>query len=278
MTSDAITVAGRPLALSSLMWSHQPLEAALGRARLLRVFAVDVGARRTRHHLNLNDPARLDDEIQQVGDALGADFEAVAVSADHPDLSRPESGGRQEAIRYSARAIQAAVGLGAPVVSTSLGSVAEGGDWEAHAEAAAEALRAVAEEAEANGAVVAVQLDMGDVANSVDRLRQILDAVDSVAVGAAFDTGALGHLKIDLEQAFGAFGDRLHHVHLRDGDANTHLAIPGRGELDFAAFFRHLGEAGYEGVLSLELLETKERFGIDISDAARQAIEFLRAL
>jgi sugar phosphate isomerase/epimerase len=136
----------------------------------------------------------------------------------------------------------------------------------------------VAEEAEANGAVVAVYLHAEDVANSVDKLRQILDAVDSVAVGAAFDTGMLHHLKIDLDAAFAAFGDRLYHVRLRDADADTYLAVPGRGQVDFPAFFGRLDEAGYEGVLALELLETKERFGLDATDAARQAIEFLTKL
>jgi len=275
--SEAITVAGRPLALGTLMWASQSLEAALARARALRVFALDLGARRTRHHLNLNDPAHVDDEIQQVGDTLGADFEVVAVSADHRDLSRPENGVRQEAIRYTKRAIQAAVALGAPVVATSLGSVGNA-DWEACAHAAASALTSVAEEAEANGAVVAVHLDVEDIANSVDKLRQILDAADSVAIGAAFDTGALGYLKIDLDQAFAAFGDRLYHVRLRDADQSTHLAIPGRGQVDFGAFFQRLDDAGYEGMVSLELLETKERFGLDAAEATRQAIEYLSRL
>jgi sugar phosphate isomerase/epimerase len=276
--SDSITVAGHPLALGTLMWASQPLEAALARARALRVFSLDLGARRTRHHLNLNDPARLDDEIQQAGDTLGADFEVVALSADHRELSRPDNGARQEAIRYTKRAIVAGVALGAPVLGTSLGSVGEGEDWEACAQAASQALTTVAEEAEANGCVVAVYLAVEDVANSVDKLRQILDAVDSVAVGVALDTGILQYLKIPPDDAFAAFGDRLYHVRLRDADDDTYLGIPGRGKVDFPAFFRGLGEAGYEGVLSLELLECKERFGINTSDAARQAIEFLTKL
>jgi len=276
--SDGVSVAGRPLALGSLMWSRQPLEAALAKARLLRIFALDLGARRTRHHLNLNDPARLDDEILQVGDTLDADFEVVAVSADYRDFTRAEDGARQEAIRYTARAILAAVGLGAPVVGTSLGSVPEGADWEACAEKAAEALRSVAEEAEAQGATVAVYLHVEDMADSVARLRQVLDAVDSVAVGAAFDTGMLHYLKVDLDEAFAALGDRLHHVRLRDADENGYQAIPGRGEVDFAAFFRRLEEAGYQGVASLELLDTKDQFGVDTSDAVREAIEHLSKL
>jgi len=278
MMSDAITVAGRPLALGSLMWSNQPLEAALARVRLLRIFSLDLGARRTRYHLNLNDPARLDDEILQVSDTLGADFEVVAVSADCRDLSRVEDGARQEAIRYTTRAILAAVGLGAPLVSTSLGSVPEGADWETCAQKASEALSSVADEAEAQGATVAVHLHVEDAADSVDRLRQILDAVDSVAVGVAFDTGMLHYLKIDLDKAFAAFGDRLHHVRVRDADENGYLAIPGRGEVDFPAFFRRLDEIGYQGVASLELLDTKQQFGVATGDAAREAIEYLSKL
>ncbi len=67
------------------------------------------------------------------------------------------------------------------------------------------------------------------------------------------DTTHLGTAGIDPIAAFDRFRDRIGHIHLSNYDGREHLEIQ-TGNLDLAAFLRHVAAAGYRGGYCLEIM------------------------
>ncbi len=262
------------LALNTLMWARQPLETVIDCATRLGIRRLDLGALPQIGHLRLpagDDLAAQCDELRQ---AVRPDFDFVAVTADHPDLSSGDPERRHRAARYTIEALRAAELLGAPVVGTSLGSVGEGRTWEEAAECAVRGLRETMGAAPGGGRL-AIEIHVNDVCDSLDKAEHILAGVGSERVGVCFDTSLLFHNRIPLDDAFSRLGSRLFHVHLRGATGSTYFAIPGRDEVDFPAFFGHLRRVGYTGALSLELYEVEERYGIGTCEALAETLDYV---
>jgi sugar phosphate isomerase/epimerase len=67
-------------------------------------------------------------------------------------------------------------------------------------------------------------------------------------------------------------GDRLLHIHARDGDGlSDYLRPVGAGVLDWEGIVRALKDVGYQGFISMEWPR-----GPDSRNQARQALEHLR--
>ncbi|MDQ0736350.1 sugar phosphate isomerase/epimerase family protein [Arthrobacter agilis] len=91
----------------------------------------------------------------------------------------------------------------------------------------------------------------------IDRARRLLDAVPEESVGLVMDFSHIVASGGDPVEFAGLFGERIRHVHLRDAvPGNINLSI-GNGQVDFAAGFRALTDAGYQGRFALEL-ETRD--------------------
>jgi D-psicose/D-tagatose/L-ribulose 3-epimerase len=262
-------------ALNTLMWAREPFEAVLGYADELSIRALDLGALPGCGHLDLSTGADLRARCEALLARLPPGVRVVAVTADHPGLSSSDAGEHAAGVAYTVRAMQAAGGLGAPVVGTSLGSVGEGREWSEAADCAVKALEAVLRQAP--GSVrFAIEIHVNDVCNSLEKALHFTAGVDHPRLGVAFDTSLLSHNRIDIDEAFEALGERLFHVHLRGATSETYFAIPGRDEVDFARFFQRLREVSYDGALSLELYEIAERYGVTTVEALREAIPYLR--
>ena len=97
---------------------------------------------------------------------------------------------------------------------------------------------------------------------------------------------------LDAAEFAREFGDRVYHVHVKDAkrrldgrrsilashlpfgdsDRGWDFVSPGRGDVDFDAFFRALNEIGYTGPLSVEW----EDSGMDREWGAAEALRFVR--
>lgn len=262
------------LALNTLMWAGQPLEDAIECARRLGIKQLDVGALPQIGHLRLPAGDGLPAQCDELRHAIPPGFRFVAVTADHPDLGSGDAERRRCAVRYTAEALRAAELLGAPVVGTSLGSVGEGRPWEEAAEAAIQSLREVASAAP-EGVRLAVEIHVNDVCDSLEKAEHILAGVGDERAGVCFDTSLLFYNRIPFDEAFSRLGSRLFHVHLRGATDSTYFAIPGRDQVDFPGFFRHLERIGYTGALSLELYEVEGRYGVSTCEALAEALRYL---
>ncbi|NQU23993.1 MAG: sugar phosphate isomerase/epimerase, partial [Candidatus Nealsonbacteria bacterium] len=97
---------------------------------------------------------------------------------------------------------------------------------------------------------------------------------------------------VDPVEFIRAFGDRIYHVHMKDGIVtldgksgilSSHLGFGdarrgwdfrslGRGGVNFEEIIRALNKAGYKGPLSVEW----EDMGMDRDHGAKEACEFVR--
>jgi sugar phosphate isomerase/epimerase len=262
------------LALNTLMWARQPLATVIDCATRLGIRRLDLGALPQIGHLRLPAGDDLPAQCHELRQAVPPDFDFVAVTADHPDLSSGDAERRSQAAAYTVEALRAAELLGAPVVGTSLGSVGEGRTWEEAADCAVRGLRE-AMAAAPDGARLAIEIHVNDVCDSLEKAEHILAEVGDERVGVCFDTSLLFHNQIPLDDAFSRLGSRLFHVHLRGATGSTYFAIPGRDEVDFASFFSHLQRVGYTGALSLELYEVEERYDISTCEALAETLGHL---
>jgi sugar phosphate isomerase/epimerase len=116
-------------------------------------------------------------------------------------------------------------------------------------------LTAVAPEAERLG--VGIALETHDTLSSANAVAALLAMVESRAVGALWDVLHTYRVGEEPEQAASALGDRLLHVHVKDGrrragEAAWELVLLGRGEVPVARTLRALRDHGYTGWLSVE--------------------------
>ena len=105
----------------------------------------------------------------------------------------------------------------------------------------------------------------------------MFEAIPSPNLGLSFDPSHLVRMQVDYVRALHEFGDRVHHVHLKDTEVMQErvyesgilgpsfgnpyrysegwwrYTIPGEGEIDWNLVVRRLDEIGYDRVLSVEL-------------------------
>lgn len=84
-------------------------------------------------------------------------------------------------------------------------------------------------------------------------LARLVDALDSPAVGACWDTGHAHIAGVDQVESLRALGGRLKALHVQDNDAHTdaHTA-PFFGTIDWDALMGALRETGYAGPFTFE--------------------------
>jgi sugar phosphate isomerase/epimerase len=86
-------------------------------------------------------------------------------------------------------------------------------------------------------------------------LAELLGAIDSPAVGVAFDSSHAHLIRgLDLAAAASDFGSRLWATHLSDNDGSgDQHRTPGNGTIDWAPLMRALAAADYDGLINLEI-------------------------
>jgi sugar phosphate isomerase/epimerase len=110
----------------------------------------------------------------------------------------------------------------------------------------------------------------------LDRTALLLDRLPE-SIGVVCDTSHITASGSTPREFLARFGERTHHVHLRDAEPGyIHHSI-GRGVIDFADLVDALSEIGYTGDLSLEL-ETRDVANDDRAETALQAAQFISSL
>ena len=163
----------------------------------------------------------------------------------------------KDKIRTMTKVFQVASKLGIPVVA--IGSGGKSGDQEKTSEVF-RFIQKLGESAESWDITLAVKPHVGASVYNVETALELMDKVESPAVGINFDPSHLYRAGDDPPEAALKIADKIVHSHFRDCPHRKphpglpEQQIPGRGEIDIPATLRALRDVGYDKVLDLEVI------------------------
>jgi sugar phosphate isomerase/epimerase len=190
----------------------------------------------------------------------------------HPSWIEPDRNYRQIRIDHTCRSLTLARELGALCITTEPGGPVESGaSWSAALALFVEMLKPVAEHAEKEGVLLLIEPEPGLLIETADQFLELMQHVDSPAIGLNFDIGHFYCVGDDPAATVRRLAAYARHFHLEDIAATRvhHHLIPGEGAIDFAATLRAIKEINYTGWITIELYPYVD----DPDVAARTALE-----
>jgi sugar phosphate isomerase/epimerase len=169
--------------------------------------------------------------------------------------------------------------LGASIVTTSLGEEYEWQDRREGLKVALPLVRECAAYARERAVVFALEMPhKHTLAKNLAESVEVLDILsDLEGVGVTLDTSQVVYGDDSVTDAVDRLGRMIAHVHLRDARGKYTRLAPGKGEVNFKAFFENIKRIGYAGVYSIEF-EVDEFSSTDIELTKRGLREAKRSL
>ena len=180
-------------------------------------------------------------------------------------------------IDHTRRSLTLTCELGALCITTEPGGpVQEGASWSAALQLFVEGLKPVAEHAEEEGVLLLIEPEPGLLIETADQFLELMDKIDSPAIGLNFDIGHSYCVGDDPAPTIQRLAPYIRHFHLEDIAATRihHHLIPGDGAIDLASTFRAIRDIGYQGWITIELYPYVD----DPDHAARTALERVTAI
>mgnify|MGYP000554193745 CR=1 FL=1 len=210
---------------------------------------------RMAQHIELKTDQQYIDEVKSIARKHGLELFAIeaAVGAGVGVAAELE----ENKVKMMVRVFEVAKRLGIPIVA--IGSGGKSGDRDA-TEKVFKYIKRLGEEAESWEITLAVKPHVGASVYNTETALQLLEKTDSNAIGINFDPSHLYRVGEDPAEAALKIGERIVHSHFRDCPHRERhpglpeQQIPGRGEIDIPRTLKALKEAGYDGVLDLEVI------------------------
>ena len=206
-------------------------------------------------HIELKTDQSYIDEVKSIAKKHGLELFAIeaAVGAGVGVAAELE----EEKMKMISKLFEVANKLDIPIIA--IGSGGKSGDKEA-TEQVFKYIRKLAEEAESWEITLAVKPHVGASVYNTETALQLLEKVDSNAIGINFDPSHLYRAGEDPAEAALKMGEGIVHSHFRDcphrerSPGIPEQQIPGRGEIDIPGTLRALKDTGYDRVLDLEVI------------------------
>jgi len=174
------------------------------------------------------------------------------------------------------RAMDLAEFYATPLIRVFSYYLPEGDDPARHRDEVLRRMAAKAGLARKRGLTLVLENEKGIYGDTADRVRDVLDSVDSPALAHAFDPANYLEIGQPIDAAWTMLRGRTKHFHIKDYDAATRtFVVAGKGGGQIARILAEADAAGFDGFATLEphLLVAEasrgftgpERFG----DAAR---------
>ncbi len=195
----------------------------------------------------------------------------------YPSWIEPDPHYRQIRIDHTRRALTLARELGAPCITTEPGGpVPAGESWSAQLKLFVEMLKPVLEHAEREGVLLLIEPEPGLLVETADQFLELMQHLDSPAVGLNFDIGHAYCVGDDPATTISRLAPYIRHFHLEDIAATRvhHHLVPGDGAIDFAAALRAIKALDYQGWVTIELYPYVD----DPDEAARRALAHVTRL
>lgn len=192
----------------------------------------------------------------------------------HPSYIEEDAKYRQQRIDYTREAVLLAADLDVPHISIEPGGpIPEGRSRRWALETFAQSLEEVIQTAEEHNVRLLVEPEPDLLIETTDQFLDLLDRIDSSAVGCNFDAGHLFCVGEDPAAAVDFLGEYADHYHLEDIPADrTHEHTQlGDGAMDLDGFLTALDDSGYDGFVTVELYPYQE----SPAETARQAMAYL---
>lgn len=195
----------------------------------------------------------------------------------HPSWIDPDPHYRAIRREHTKRALQLAVDLGAPHITTEPGGpLADGQTWESAAAIFYEEFMPCVELAEKLDMRLLIEPEPELLIERFDQYLEFADRVDSKLVGLNFDIGHAYCVGEDPQDWVEKMAKHTVHYHFEDIAAtrvHQHL-VPGHGAINFAATIAAIKSTDYDGWLTVELYPYQDR----PDESALAAREFLAPL
>lgn len=194
----------------------------------------------------------------------------------HPSWIEDDESGRQMRVDHTRACLGLASVLGVPSVSTEPGGPVAGRSEERGKLFAlfARTIDKVIPVAEELKVKLLIEPEPGLLLEGIDETISFLEDMDSPYLGLNFDAGHFYCVGEDPATLLKPYRPFIQHIHLEDIAPNRkhcHL-IPGRGAIDFHAFFDALKKIDYSGFVTVELYPYEET----PVEAAEEAFRFLQ--
>jgi D-psicose/D-tagatose/L-ribulose 3-epimerase len=188
-------------------------------------------------------------------DELQLKASTVTVATPEANAISPDPANRKAATERLKTIVRQSAILGADVLCgpfhQALGVFSGSGPTEEEFKHAAEVHHAVADEAQREGVVLAIEsLNRFECyfLNTMAAAAAYVRRVDHPSFKALFDTFHANIEEENLPKAFLENAAEIAHVHVSNNDRG----IPGRGHIDFQTIFRTIKSSGYDGWLTIE--------------------------
>ncbi len=183
--------------------------------------------------------------------------------------------GRERRLEYLCRAVDVAAMLGAESVAFFSGRLPHGVEPHQAMDWLVAECQALCARASAAGVPLAIEPEPGMLVGTLEDGVDVIRHVGSNALGVTID---VGHVRCSENMsemdAIKRYAPWMRAVHVEDIADRTHAHLLfGEGDINFGPILETLTQVGYTGLVSAELSRDSER----APDAARQALEFLRA-
>jgi sugar phosphate isomerase/epimerase len=216
-------------------------------------------------HIELNTKQSYIHEVKAIVEKHGLEL----FSIDTEDLGKTE----EDKIKYLTKVFDVAQKLGIPVVMPNF--LGKPGGKEV-IKRNINYIKKLIEQAESRGITLGIKVHLGSPVDKTATLMQILDGINSPALGVTLDTREFSRAGEDIAEAVSKFGKRIVHVHVRDYPRREQMPtaisstfmgfghedwvppveqqIPGRGGIDFPRILRLLKDAGYDKAVDLVMV------------------------
>jgi len=267
---------------STLAFRWHSLDVALNAIADLGFEYVDIGSIKSEcEHLDPTSLSRTD--ISSLGDKLASlGLRLVALNICFGAYNDPCAEVRNRQVAWTKASMDIARALDASIVTTSVGQEL---DWQPRQEAlrlAIPRLRECANYGKERG--VSLALEMPHKYSLARNMQETIGMIDLLSdiegLGITLDTSQVIHGGDSVTEMVKHLGERIVHVHLRDARGRYTRVAPGRGEVDFNAFFTSAEEVGYRGVYAIEF-EVDEYSSTDVEltkKGVREARDYLKAI